>query len=273
MQDGAPIAECYLGNPSDVMDDYGLVLGGAAEPGIDGAGGDHAGAAGGGQAGATLVGAHEDLVRGDREQDGQVGAGREPVAAGGDRLAHRDQVGFDELVRERDQVRVGHADGGEGEARVKDIDPRFHLPELDPWMLQPDLPHALRRDRATADRVLDRAGLGRAGLDHGLVGAAQVEDDPAQAAHAVAAELGRRPVRIEEPRARHWRARIVKVGAVAAELTAPVTQGANECSQVSIAGEVGGSQRDEENVVPRAVRLEYLCHDPTERTRAAGPLA
>ncbi len=269
LQDGEPLAVAHpqrrRGHPARVADDH-LALGvAAADAGIGGPGGGHAGSAGGREPGASLEGADEDLGRGEREQDREVGSGREQIAPGVHPLSHGDQIGFGVRVDHRDQMGVRDGHRGEGQARVQfgqaRLDRRLMAGhhrmggvEVDGRMLQPDLVHALSRRGAAAHRVVVRAAA-----DLGRVGAAQVQDDPAQAAHAVAAELGRRTVGVEEPGFGHGPG-VVEVDAVAAERAAAVAQVADECAQVGVCGEVTGRQVGDEDVVLRAVRVQDLGH-------------
>jgi hypothetical protein len=270
LQEGEPLAVAHpqrrRGHPARVADDH-LTLGvAAADTGIGGPGGGHSGTAGGGQPGAALERADEDLGRGEREQDREVGSGREQIAPGVHPLSHGDQIGFGVRVDHRDQMGVRDGHRGERQARVEfgqaRLDRRLVAGhhgmggvEVDRRVLEPDLVHALGRGGAPAHRVVTPAAA-----DQGRVGAAQVQDDPPQAAHAVAAELGRRTVGVEEPGLGHGPAGVVEVDTVAAERTTPVAQVADECVQVGIGGEVTGRQGGDEDVVLRAVRVEDLCH-------------
>jgi hypothetical protein len=270
LQDREPLAVAHpqrrRGHPARVADDH-LALGvAAADAGIGGPGGSHAGTAGGGQPGAALEGADEDLGRGEREQDREVGSGREQIAPGLHPLSHGDQIGFGVRVDHRDQMGVRDGHRGERQARVEFGQARLDRRpvaghhgmggvEVDRRVLEPDLVHALGRGGAPAHRVVTPAAA-----DQGRVRAAQVQDDPPQAAHAVAAELGRRTVGVEEPGLGHGPAGVVEIDAVAAERATPVAQVADECVQVGVGGEVTGRQGGDEDVVLRAVRVQDLGH-------------
>jgi hypothetical protein len=248
LEDGEPppVADAQRGrgHPARVADDdlgFGV---GAAQARVHRAGRGHARTAGGSQPRAALEGPDEDLALRQREQDRQVGPGGESLRAGRHLLPHRDQVGFDVLVDQRDQVRVRDGHRGERQGRVElgqsDLDRgaqaghhRLGRGEVDGRVLEPHLPHAARRGRAASDRVLARTAADRDGLL-----AALLEQDPAQAAHPVAAELGGRAVGIEEPGPRDRRARVVEVDAVAAERAPPIAQVTDEGAQVGIGGEV-----------------------------------
>ena len=127
--------------------------------------------------------------------------------------------------------------------------------EVDRRVLESDLAHALGRGRAAAHGVVTRAAVNLGRFDP-----APVEDDPAQAAHAVAAEFGGRAVRVEEPGLGHGPGRLVKVDAVAAERAAAVAQVPDERAQVGLGREVTGGELGDEDVVQRAVRVQDLGH-------------
>jgi hypothetical protein len=102
--------------------------------------------------------------------------------------------------------------------------------------------------------------LGPAAADHRGVGAAPVQHHPAQAAHAVAAELSGRSVRVEEPGLGDVRRGVVEVDPVPAERPGPVAQPPDEGPQVLVGGEVARRHRGHEDVVLRAVRVQDLGH-------------
>src|SRR5690349_23479419 len=96
--------------------------------------------------------------------------------------------------------------------------------------------------------------------DHRGIGAATVQHYSAQAANAVPAELGGRAVRVEEPGLGDRRGRVVEVHAVPAERPGPVAQALDEGTQFAVGREVARRHRDDEDVVPRAVRVQDLGH-------------
>ncbi len=259
-----PDPQRHGGHPAGVADDDLLFRFGEANARTDRPGRGHAGAAGCGQPGAAFVGADEDLFGGEREQHRQVGPGGEDVWPGRHPLPHRHQVGLDVVLDDGDQVRVRHRHGGERQGRIEFgqacLDQRAPAGrhrdvEGDGGLLEHDLLDALLGRRPAPYRVLDLAAA-----DHGGVGAAPVEHDPAQAAHAVAAELGGRAVRVEEPGLGHRQGRVVEVDAVAAERARPVAQVADERAEVGLRREVSRGEVGDEDVVPRPVRVQDLGH-------------
>ena len=170
-------------------------------------------------------------------------------------------------------MRVADGDGGELKRRVKlgQAGLRQRVPaghhgglgsEVDRGVLEADLADTLAGGGRAADRVLRPTAA-----DHRGIGAAPVQYDPAQAAHAVPAELGGRAVRVEEPGLGDIRGRVVEVDAVTAERAAPVAQVADEGTQVIAGGEVARRHRGHEDVVLRAVRVQDLGH-PGQPIRA-----
>src|SRR5208283_4678603 len=134
--------------------------------------------------------------------------------------------------------------------------------KVDRGVLEADLADALVGGGRAADRVLRPTAA-----DHRGVGVTPVQHDPAQAAHAVPAELGGRAVRVEEPGLRDVRGGVVEVDAVPAERTFAVAQTAGEGTQVIAGGEVARRHRGHEDVVLRAVRVQDLGH-PGQPIRA-----
>ncbi len=182
-----------------------------AEPRVHRTGRDHAGAAGRRQPGAALEGTNEYLPRcGERPDKRHVGARRENHRQACRRAAHRDQLVLVVVVDDRDQVRIGNGDPGETQRRVQRRNDRVDV--LGARGHDRDVSRAERHRGKLDGHAPHPGGHLRDPLDPEppatcrdvqRVGFPAFEDKPADAPQAVAAQFGRRPVRIEEERLRY----------------------------------------------------------------------